>query len=170
MSVNDCTVCLRSLIHGVCPECAPDAFVDALFSMEVSPGQFISPAHYGGWMRRKPVRHSKEKRGAIPTRWRRIVMRADKHKCIHCGAEWNMTFGHVVPWIFGGSDEPCNLRAECRTCNGRQWTPKLASMVEEATCRRNGSHPAWAHHMAMCGSNTTGTDINVDSVWNPAVD
>ena len=163
-----CTSCERPQILGTCPGCTPDAYLDAMFALEVTPGQFISPRHYGGWMRRKPVRTTKTRRGGIKRVWRESLFRNDKYACVHCGSDCNLTFGHVVPWIFGGKDEPCNGRTECGTCNGRQWTPELAAMVEDATCRRDGTHPKWARDLAYYGY--PDEDIDVDTIWNPVLD
>jgi len=127
--MTPCPVCERPLIRGVCPECEPSAFVDAMFAMDVSPQQFISPAHYGAWMRREPLRV--EGRGKINGRWKAVVFRQYGHKCVHCGATALLTFGHIVPVAFGGSDQPCNGLVECEPCNRRQFPP-LAPFLARA--------------------------------------
>lgn len=116
--------------------------------IEVTPGMFITRQHYEAWISGHPMRHLKEKRGAVRQKYRDIVFRAYRHRCVHCGAMDQLTFGHIVPWIFGGSDQPCNGRAECLPCNVKQFTPAMAAMVEDATCRRDGTSPAWAVSMA----------------------
>jgi 5-methylcytosine-specific restriction endonuclease McrA len=133
-------------------------------SHAVTPGQFIGPAYYGAWMRGKPLRTTKTRRGAIPRKWRDAVFKHDGYKCVHCGARSELTFGHIVPWIFGGSDEPCNGRTECLTCNTKQVTPAFRDSVEEATARANKSAPRWARDAA------TASGDSVEVHWDWRVD
>lgn len=115
-----------------------------LRAIQVTPPMFITPQHYQAWQRGKPMRHLKDRRGSVPRRFREIVFRHDGYRCVHCRAIGPLTFGHIVPWVFGGSNEPCNGRTECLTCNVKRFTPEMAAMVEDATCRRDGTRPMWA--------------------------
>lgn len=126
--MTPCVGCQRPIIRGVCPECQPDAFVDALFRRECSPLQFISPAHYGAWMRREPLGVSGE-RPRVNGRWKAVVFRAHGYRCVHCGSTTLLTFGHLIPWSCGGNDQPCNGEPECQSCNQRQHPPLAAYMA-----------------------------------------
>lgn len=137
-------------------------FLEPVFAREVTPGQFITPQHYVAWKRRKPMRHLKARRGAVPQKYRDIVFKHDNYRCVHCGARSGLTFGHIVPWIFGGSNEPSNGRTECLPCNVRQWTPELASLVEDATCRRDGTVPEWARAAARHNGSDPFTHFDPD--------
>lgn len=127
--MTPCPSCAMPLIRGHCPECQPAAFIDALFALEVSPLCFITPAHYGEWMRRAPLRV--EGRRRVNGRWKSVVFRMHGYKCVHCGSTSQLTFGHIVPVVFGGTDEPCNGLVECEPCNRRQYSP-LATLGKAA--------------------------------------
>jgi 5-methylcytosine-specific restriction endonuclease McrA len=40
--------------------------------------------------------------------------------CIDCGTTERIEVGHLIPVVRGGTNHPCNLVAQCRTCNARQ--------------------------------------------------
>lgn len=124
-----CPACTRPLIRGVCPECAPAEFVDSLFERDVSPLHFVSPEHYGAWMRRQPI-VIEATRPKVNGRWKAIVFRQYGHRCVHCASTELLTFGHIVPWKVGGNDQPGNGVPECGSCNQRQWPP-LARYLEQ---------------------------------------
>jgi 5-methylcytosine-specific restriction protein A len=44
------------------------------------------------------------------------VLERDGHVCQLCGAPAN-TVDHIVRVVDGGTDDPSNLRALCRSCN-----------------------------------------------------
>lgn len=125
-----CAGCDRPMIHGACPECAPTQFLDVLFSIEVSPLHFKTPAHYGAWMRKAPIEVAGN-RPRINGRFKAIVFRAGGYRCTHCGTTENLTFGHLAPWKTGGTDHPGNGRVECQSCNQRQWPPLAAHMARQ---------------------------------------
>ena len=131
MTVNYCTECRRPLIYGACPECRPDRFVETLFARECSPQQFISPAHYGAWMRREPLLVTTP-RGRVNGRWKAVVFRAHGYRCVHCESRELLTFGHTIPVAVGGNDQPCNGVPECGSCNGRQYPPLAAYLARRA--------------------------------------
>jgi len=128
--MTPCPRCAMALIRGTCPDCEPADFVAALFDVDVSPLHFISPAHYGAWMRRAPVR-VEAPRKRVNGRWKAVVFRTHGYKCVHCGSTSQLTFGHIVPVVFGGTDEPCNGVVECEPCNRRQFAP-LATLGRAA--------------------------------------
>lgn len=101
-------------------------------SHDVTPGQFESVAHYGAWMRGEPMRTTRTRRGKVRTKYRDLVFKHDGYKCVHCGSRELLTFGHIVPWVFGGTDEPCNGQTECGSCNERQFTADYDALLKRA--------------------------------------
>ena len=68
--------------------------------------------------------------GGSTTRWRTLraaILQRDRHTCQIAGPTCTVRADHVdhiVPREMGGTDEPANLRAACRTCNlGRPRHP-----------------------------------------------
>jgi 5-methylcytosine-specific restriction endonuclease McrA len=62
-------------------------------------------------------------RGTSWDRLRLAVLERDGWICTSCGKELSgsdATADHVVPKGAGGRDEPSNLVAMCRLCNGRK--------------------------------------------------
>ena len=52
-------------------------------------------------------------------RWRKrrgIILKMHDYCCAYCGDEAN-TVDHVIPQSRGGTDDPMNLVAACKTCN-----------------------------------------------------
>lgn len=52
-----------------------------------------------------------------------FILHRDKFTCRYCGAKpggENLEVDHLVPVSFGGSDNPVNLVASCKTCNRRR--------------------------------------------------
>lgn len=70
---------------------------------------------------------------AVSKRLRFEVLRRDNHACRYCGRsapEVELTVDHVVPVALGGSDDPTNLVAACRDCNGgKSSVPADATVV-----------------------------------------
>jgi hypothetical protein len=60
----------------------------------------------------------KRPRTRIPERVRTLVMERDHHLCVYCGLPAEVV-DHVVPHCRGGADDPSNLVAACRKCNGK---------------------------------------------------
>jgi hypothetical protein len=116
--------CGYALHDGVCPLCS-------LLTHDVTPGQFISPAHYGAWMRGAPIRADRT-RWKIPKPWREIVLQKAGWCCEQCGTRTDVQVEHVVPVAFGGSNEPCNLTALCGTHNRERWSPQFRALLAEA--------------------------------------
>ena len=126
-----CEVCSKPKIYGRCPECEPERFVAALFDRECSPLQFIGPQYYGAWMRQEPLMVDTP-RPRINGKWKAIVFRHHGHRCIHCGATELLQFGHVIPYVCGGNDQPGNGAPECPSCNVRQVAPLMAYLKRKA--------------------------------------
>lgn len=59
-------------------------------------------------------------RTPIPQRLRMAIYRRDGFKCVHCGAEDDLTIDHIYPWSRGGTDQPDNLQTLCAACNSRK--------------------------------------------------
>jgi 5-methylcytosine-specific restriction endonuclease McrA len=97
----------------------------------VTPGQFISPAHYGAWMRGTPMRAGRT-RWNVPKRWRELVLRKAQWRCEECQTTTDVQVEHIVPVAFGGSNEPCNLTALCGPHNRARWSPEFRQLLEQA--------------------------------------
>jgi hypothetical protein len=116
--------CGYALVNGACPICT-------LLTQDVTPGQFISPAHYGAWMRGCPIRADRT-RWRVPTRWREIVLRHHSYKCEQCGTKNDVQVEHIVPVAFGGSNQPVNLTVLCGRDNRARWTPEFRELLAQA--------------------------------------
>jgi 5-methylcytosine-specific restriction endonuclease McrA len=51
---------------------------------------------------------------------RRMILTRDDHVCWLCGKRGANSVDHVIPRIYGGTDEPRNLRAAHLECNSRR--------------------------------------------------
>lgn len=77
---------------------------------------------------------------AVSKRLRYEVLRRDGYKCRYCGKgapDVEITVDHVIPRALGGSDEPTNLCAACRTCNDGKTSsspdaPLVADVADDA--------------------------------------
>jgi hypothetical protein len=58
-----------------------------------------------------------DERADIPETLRARVYARDGHRCLLCGAGYDLTLDHIVPWSWGGTDTEDNLRTLCRPCN-----------------------------------------------------
>lgn len=58
-------------------------------------------------------------RGKEWNRVREMVLRRDYYQCAYCHNAAD-TVDHITPKALGGGDEPSNLVAACRACNGRK--------------------------------------------------
>lgn len=119
-TVERCPHCGYALIHGLCPICD-----------DVTPALFLTPSHYGAWMRGEPVRNN-EARTRILDKHRQLIYRRDGYKCVHCGSGSNLTIGHRVPVIFGGRNTPGNYQTECQPCNAKEFTPVMRRQARSA--------------------------------------
>jgi hypothetical protein len=59
----------------------------------------------------------------------RAVLMAHGYICRYCGGVADSA-DHIVPRVLGGSDEPRNLTATCRACNGRKGGERLIGAIE----------------------------------------
>jgi 5-methylcytosine-specific restriction endonuclease McrA len=73
------------------------------------------------WRYRKLRGERSGQRSGRPGRWlTAMVKRADRHRCVYCGAregDVQMQVDHIVPWIMGGLTCLWNCALLCRSCN-----------------------------------------------------
>jgi hypothetical protein len=71
----------------------------------------------------------------VSKRLRFEILRRDNHACRYCGGsapDVVLTVDHVIPVALGGNDEPANLVAACKDCNGgKSSVPADASIVDD---------------------------------------
>ena len=60
----------------------------------------------------------------------RAVLMANGHRCQYC-AKPATTADHIVPSHLGGSDDPANLTAACRSCNATKGAKRLEAQHEK---------------------------------------
>ena len=62
------------------------------------------------------------------------VFSKTNYRCAYCGqklvldiegANWQYAFDHIVPRVKGGTDEPSNLFACCKSCNCKKKSKDL---------------------------------------------
>src|SRR5205823_200944 len=73
-----------------------------------------------------PSRHSHLAAFVIPHDVKRLVWHRDNGRCVECGSANYLTFDHVIPRSFAGSNCETNIRLKCRTQNfskGRKPIP-----------------------------------------------
>lgn len=61
---------------------------------------------------------------------RQNIFKRDKHKCLYCGIDDNLTLDHVLPRSRGGKTSWTNLVTACKRCNSKKgdFTPEEARM------------------------------------------
>lgn len=62
-------------------------------------------------------RNIKQRRSPIPDAIRQQVWVRDQGCCVHCGANSNLQFDHIIPYSKGGADSEQNLQILCERCN-----------------------------------------------------
>ena len=70
----------------------------------------------------RPKGRSAQRSSRISAHLHAMVERADRHRCVGCGARWvkgtkRFPVDHMVPWIMGGLTALWNCAALCRSCN-----------------------------------------------------
>lgn len=93
----------------------------------------------------EPESKSTAPRKAISRRLRYEILRRDGHACYYCHAtDVPLTIDHVLPVVLGGTDDPSNLVAACKDCNGG----KTSSAPDAATVAQVDEDAArWAAAM-----------------------
>jgi len=72
--------------------------------------------------RYRPRTRSQQRSSRISGHLRTMVERADRRRCVGCGARWakgtkRFPVDHMVPWIMGGLTCLWNSALLCQTCN-----------------------------------------------------
>ena len=68
------------------------------------------------------------------SRWKKVrlrILQRDSYTCAYCGDSANEV-DHIVPLKRGGSDDPENLVACCRTCNIRKKDTHIGVFLAQA--------------------------------------
>lgn len=107
---------------------------------------------------------------AVSKRLRYEVLRRDNHACRYCGRtapEVELTVDHVVPVSLGGSDDPKNLVAACRDCNGGKTSsnpdaPLVESVGDDAL--------RWSQAMRRAASEIAAHDDRVEDILDAVQD
>jgi len=95
----------------------------------------------------EPDSNPSRPRKAISRRLRYEILRRDGHACYYChSADVPLTIDHVLPVALGGTDDPSNLVAACKDCNGG----KSSSSPDSATVAKvNEDAARWAEAMKL---------------------
>ncbi|OGX86783.1 hypothetical protein BEN47_12420 [Hymenobacter lapidarius] len=82
----------------------------------------------------------------LTCRKRKRIRTALPQVCVRCGATEALTLDHIIPRVYGGTNERNNFQILCLSCNRlkskgevRHWNPKKNSLkghVLAATLRR----------------------------------
>jgi 5-methylcytosine-specific restriction endonuclease McrA len=72
-----------------------------------------------GW---RPRSRAQQRSSKISARLRRMVERADRHRCAYCRTRWQpggdrFPVDHMVPWVMGGLTCLWNCALLCKRCN-----------------------------------------------------
>lgn len=78
-------------------------------------------------------------RTSIPPEIVQAVRARDGYRCVKCGSTDDLTIGHIIPVVLGGSGETDNIQVECWSCN----IPEGNSIKQAARAlrRRRGVQP-----------------------------
>ena len=133
-----CPKCGYALVRSVCPMGCPSmervgsVIPRVLASVTVTRQHFQSAQHYDAWRKGAPIRTARKHRWKVPKEWRETIKRLCAYRCRDCGKRDYLTIEHVIPVVFGGSNEMCNLTLLCSHCNRARWTPELAALAKES--------------------------------------
>lgn len=110
---------------------------------------------------------------AVSKRLRFEILRRDNHACRYCGRsapDVELAVDHVVPVALGGGDEPTNLVAACRDCNGgKSSVPADAAMVADVAqdaIRWAAAMRQAADEMAARSEDRADVYAAIDAVWH----
>jgi HNH endonuclease len=106
-----------------------------------NPGLLCWLAH---WVTGTPVGRDGARSSYIPAWLKRVVLGADRWRCVYCHSKYELNIDHVGPWSLGYLTVLFNLMTLCRACNlaksnawvfhGRFWAghsgnPALAEAI-----------------------------------------
>ncbi len=101
---------------------------------------------------------------AVSKRLRFEVLRRDNHACRYCGRSApgvQLTVDHVVPVALGGGDDPTNLVAACRDCNGgKSSVPADSTMVDDVA----QDALRWAKAMELAAAERAADRVRVEEL------
>jgi 5-methylcytosine-specific restriction endonuclease McrA len=103
-----------------------------LAQVTVTRAHFQTAQHYDAWRAGRPIRTARKHRWKVPAEWRDLIKRSCGYRCRDCGKREYLTIEHVIPVVFGGSNDLCNLTLLCSQCNRNRWTPELAALAKES--------------------------------------
>jgi hypothetical protein len=55
----------------------------------------------------------------------------DETPCGYCFSRWATGYDHIIPWVYGGTEERSNLYPSCRRCNSILGSKIFASLQEK---------------------------------------
>ncbi|WP_425585929.1 HNH endonuclease [Streptomyces thioluteus] len=79
---------------------------------------------------RKPWSNTSRRNQARSAGWNSLrlrILRRDSYTCYRCGSSSASEVDHIVPVAFGGTDDPQNLSAICRTCHREKTNTERAA-------------------------------------------
>ena len=74
----------------------------------------------------------------VPHTLRRKIFQEAKGKCSRCGSTHFLEIDHILPRAKGGTNEPRNLRALCRSCNQYEAMRVLGTKIMGRYSQRFG--------------------------------
>lgn len=96
----------------------------------VAQGSRCEPCQTGFLQGQSQRRGSTANRG-YGSAWQRIsqsILERDGYRCYLCGG-WADTADHLISKRDGGTDDPENLAAACRSCNSSKGSRSISSIV-----------------------------------------
>jgi hypothetical protein len=88
----------------------PAAMVLLLTGPSALPGVLVPRAVRAAWRHGRP--HPR-----CPSRLRRLVLAADRRRCVYCGRRGGIQADHLIPWAWGGLMGLWNLTCLCARHN-----------------------------------------------------
>jgi 5-methylcytosine-specific restriction endonuclease McrA len=76
----------------------------------------LVPRRWRRWHRHRRAR-GRQRSARVPKRLHRMVLAADRHRCVACGERARLQVDHIEPWSLGGLTCLWNLAVLCQGCN-----------------------------------------------------
>ena len=84
----------------------------------------------------------------LKSRKRKLIRAALPQVCVRCGATKLLTLDHLIPLVYGGTNERSNLQILCSACNYlkskseiRHWNPKKNVLKGQLLAAALGTRP-----------------------------